>query len=99
MSKTLMNLLFLALLALAAFWFIGHVSDTASLRQSLPKAVAEADHSAWVIPALVGFIAGFIWRTLLWDLPVMALGWAGEHRKQFGSVLLLLGIAGWVVYF
>lgn len=100
MSKTLMNLIFLALLALAAFWFIGHVSDTASPRHhSLPRAVADADHSAWIIPALMGFIAGFIWRTLLWDLPVKALGWAGEHRKEFGYVFLLLGIAGWVVYF
>lgn len=98
MSKTLMNLVFLAFVALAAFWFIGHLSDTATLRgSSLSRTLADAD--TWVIPALVGFIAGFIWRTLLWDLPVMALGWAGEHRKEFGYVILLLGIAGWFVYF
>lgn len=100
MSKTIMNLLFLALIALAAFWFIGHVSDTAGIHHSsVARSIANVDHTAWVIPALTGFIAGFLWRTLLWDLPVKALGWAGEHRKEFGYLLLLLGIAGWVVYF
>ncbi|KAB2846058.1 MAG: hypothetical protein F9K44_16035 [Hyphomicrobiaceae bacterium] len=95
-----MNLLFLALLALAAFWFIGYASETAGIRPySLPRAVGEADQTGWVIAALMGFIAGFLWRTLLWDLPIKALSWAGEHRKEFGYLLLLIGIAAWVAYF
>ena len=100
MPKAVFNLAILALVALATFAVIGAVTETGGIRlpSVRPVANAQVDYQLWIIPGLAGFVLGFIWRTVLWDLPVIALGWCQGHKKEFGYLVLLFGLGAWVVY-